>query len=126
MPALICSPPSVHFSGFVPNEVCQVVVSITNVSQTTLKVDILPTASDHFKLLEVQKQLPKLAPGISERVTVLFKATDFKYFYDFFKVVCSNGEQLTVDLHAYPVGFSSVSSCVLPPHRSYFAGVDQV
>ena len=106
MPALLCSPASVHFGGFKPGVEHTAKVRITNVSTSTVKLDILSTASEHFSIVEVQKQLPKLAPGISESVTIRFRSEGLRYFYDFFKVNCSNGEQVQVDLHAYPVGVS--------------------
>ena len=103
MPAVACFPASVHFGGFKPGTEHVASVRITNVSSETVKVDILPTASEHFNVVEVQKQMPKLAPGISEIVTIAFNSETVKYFYDFFRIKCSTGDELQIDLHAYPV-----------------------
>jgi len=125
MQAIASFPSSVHFGGFTSGATHTCSVRITNVSAEPVKIDILPTASGHFNIVEVQKQLPKLAPGISETVTVQFKSDTVRYFYDFFRVKCSTGDEIQVDLHAYPVSVSrafrtSQISPVLPQVLSTF------
>eukprot|EP00792_Barthelona_sp_PAP020_P006764 TRINITY_DN3069_c0_g1_i1.p1 TRINITY_DN3069_c0_g1~~TRINITY_DN3069_c0_g1_i1.p1 ORF type:complete len:820 (+),score=150.91 TRINITY_DN3069_c0_g1_i1:799-3258(+) len=97
--SLEASPEIIHFSGFQVGNYYKQNVSIVNNSHHRQRIQILEPTSSNFSLHTRLKTF--IAPHLSQQITVIFKPTDYRYFYDCFRVKTET-EELTVHIHGYP------------------------
>ncbi|KAK3249974.1 hypothetical protein CYMTET_40624 [Cymbomonas tetramitiformis] len=94
------TPSIVHFGGYEVGNVHRQTLHICNVSNRSTRLHIIPPNTPFFKIFFDKKGL--VAPGMSEEIRLEFCPTEWRYFYDCIRVH-SDGENLVVPIHAYPV-----------------------
>jgi len=94
------TPAVVHFGGLVVGKTHEHVVNIVNTSSNAQRMYVY-NPSDHAFKSEYEKQ-GSLAPGMSQKITIKFRPTEYKYYHDFLRIQ-TDAETILIPLHAYPV-----------------------
>ncbi len=104
-------PSVVYFGGFVLDHMHEQVIQLVNISNETKRIHILQCETPYFRVL--LKKKGKIAPGMSETLTVQFAPNEWRYYYDTIKIH-SEDDNLLIPLHAYPT--------VAPIHTTSIVG----
>lgn len=94
------SPPLVHFSGFEIGKQFRHVVRVINTAIKNQRMSIIPPSTQYFSV-ECEKK-GMMAAGMSQAITVVFKPTEYKYYYDCIRIKAEN-QDLLIPLHGYPI-----------------------
>lgn len=94
------SPQIMHFTGLKPGEEYVQELSIINVSSTSQNLQIVHPTSNEFRI-DYEKR-GSLAPGLSQKIKVIFKPSEFKYYTDFVRIR-GDEKTLLIPIHGYPV-----------------------
>jgi hypothetical protein len=92
-------PSVVYFGGFVVDHMHEQVVHLINISNHTKRIHILQCETPYFRVL--LKKKGKIAPGMSEKLTVQFSPNEWRYYYDTIRIH-SEDDNILIPLHAYP------------------------
>ena len=95
------TPAMVHFGGLVVGKVHEQVINVVNHSSNAQRMYVYPPADPAFKADYVKQGA--LAPGMSQKITVRFKPTEYKYYHDYVRIQTDGKLFILVPLHAYPV-----------------------
>lgn len=60
---------------------------VLNTSGDNVSVHIIPPTTDHFKI-HYKKERSQLVPGLGLDITVQFRPTEWKYYYDCVRIHC--------------------------------------
>jgi hypothetical protein len=93
-------PEVLHFGGFTPGRTHTCTLRIKNISTRSQRVRILEPTTSFFALR--MSKLGLVAPGMCEEVSIEFTPDDLRYYYDCVRLH-SDGENLVVPCHGYPV-----------------------
>ena len=104
-------PPVMHFGGFELGKAHTQTFVVTNTGVKSKRLVVIEPTTEHFKVLPRNKVTKdartrggKLAPGVSETITVVFTPKDgVRYYYDCVRVHAEGAEGLVLPVHAYPV-----------------------
>ena len=98
--ALEARPSVLHFGGFELNKVHEQVLRIVNVSGVSQRLHIIMPGTPYLQARVDKKGA--IAPGMSEDVTIQFRPTEWRYYYDCLRLH-SERDNILVPIHAYPV-----------------------
>jgi hypothetical protein len=91
----------IHFAGVSPGSESVFELKIINISKVNQRMQIFPPyPSDVFKTEYTNSGT--LAPGLSQKILVKFKPTEYKYYNDILKIR-GKEKTLLIPLHGYPV-----------------------
>ncbi|CAM9373948.1 unnamed protein product, partial [Discosporangium mesarthrocarpum] len=93
-------PAVMHFGGYTVHKAHSQKLRVTNISRSSRRMHILGPSTDSFKVRCNKKGI--VAPGSSEVIVVDFHPREYRYHYDCVRLH-TDGENLLVPLHAYPV-----------------------
>jgi len=94
------TPAVVHFGGLIVGKTHEHVVNIVNTSSNAQRMYVYNPSDPAFKTEYVKQG--SLAPGMSQKITIKFCPTEYKYYHDFLRIQ-TDAETLLIPLHAYPV-----------------------
>ncbi|KAJ4459819.1 putative Primary ciliary dyskinesia protein 1 [Paratrimastix pyriformis] len=94
-------PPVLHFGGFRIGQAHRMKFSVVNKSLTAKRLDVLPPTTPFFRIFF--SKTGRIAPGMSEDITVEFIPDQWRYYHDTIRVHCEGGTNLEVPVHGYPV-----------------------
>lgn len=94
------TPAVVHFGGLIVGKTHEHVVNIVNTSSNAQRMYVYNPSDPAFKSEYVKQG--SLAPGMSQKITIKFRPTEYKYYHDFLRIQ-TDGETILIPLHAYPV-----------------------
>jgi hypothetical protein len=104
-------PPVMHFGGFELGKTHTQTFVVTNTGVKSKRLVVIEPTTEHFKVLprnkvtkDAKRHGGKLAPGVSEPITVVFTPKDgVRYYYDCVRVHAEGAPGLVLPVHAYPV-----------------------
>lgn len=86
--------------GYEINKVNSLKIKILNKATIPQRIHVLPLESNNFSFSMNKKGL--IPSGMSEEITISFKPTEYKYFYDSLRIN-TDTENILLPIHAYPV-----------------------
>jgi hypothetical protein len=100
-----------HFGGFELGKTHTQTFVVTNTGVKSKRLVVIEPTTEHFKVLprnkvtkDAKRHGGKLAPGVSEPITVVFTPKDgVRYYYDCVRVHAEGAPGLVIPVHAYPV-----------------------
>ncbi|CAI8001630.1 Cilia- and flagella-associated protein 221 [Geodia barretti] len=95
-------PSVLHFSGYRVGHTHKQTLRVINASKDNQHMHIIPPSTPHFSIHYTKKK-GRLVPGLSLDITVQFRPTEWKYYYDCIRIHCKDDQNLLVPIHAYPV-----------------------
>lgn len=75
-------------------------VSVINSTSRSQRFQIVPPSTAVFSIL--YEKSGSLAPGMSQKITVCFNPSEYKYYFDCIRIHCDN-DDLQIPIHGYPV-----------------------
>ena len=102
-------PSVMHFGGFEPGKTHTQTFVVTNAGAKSRRLVVIEPTTEHFRVLprrarDAKRHGGKLAPGVSEAITVAFTPKDgVRYYYDCVRVHAEGAPGLVLPVHAYPV-----------------------
>ena len=95
------TPAVVHFGGLVVGKVHEQVVSVVNTSSSAQRMYVYNPSDSAFKTEYIKQG--SLAPGMSQKITIKFRPTEYKYYHDYVRIQTDGSRFILIPLHAYPV-----------------------
>ncbi len=94
------TPAVVHFGGLVVGKTHEQVVNVVNTSPNAQRLYVYSPQDPAFKAEYLKSG--SLAPGMSQKITLKFRPTEYKYYHDYLRIQ-TDGETILIPMHAYPV-----------------------
>uniref|UniRef100_A0A0G4IDG3 Abnormal spindle-like microcephaly-associated protein ASH domain-containing protein n=1 Tax=Chromera velia CCMP2878 TaxID=1169474 RepID=A0A0G4IDG3_9ALVE len=96
----VVEPAVIHFAGFEPLRRHVQSVYVRNKSTSTQRVTVIPPTTPFFSTKLDKKG--RLAPGMAERIDIVFNPTELRYYYDQIRIHCESRDKLLIPLHGFP------------------------